>query len=188
MAAEDLIAFLEAVDAELAHHTTPGETLDLHLFGRSALILAYGVRLMTKDVDVVEVGESPLLETAARVFRRGGPEHERRGFYLEFLSPGFPPVSPGFPERSVDLPGAWRVLRPRLPEIHDLIVSKLKRFHAGDREDVRILCDTGEVDEAILRGRFDSAYLWADQDDLKYLGARAHLEAVAGYLDGRSLL
>jgi hypothetical protein len=185
MAAEEVLAFLGAVDAELAGHAGPGETLDLHLLGRSALILAYGLRLMTKDVDVVETARSPLLEVAAHIFRKGGPEHQGHGFYLEFVSSGFPPLPAGFQERCVDMPGPWRVIRPKLPEIHDLIVSKLRRFHAGDREDIQILCDTGDVDEVTLRERFELAYTFSDRDDPKVMAAQAHLEAVVEYLDGQ---
>lgn len=184
MAAEEVLAFLGAVDAELAGHAGPGETLDLPLLGRSALILAYGLRLMTKDVDVVETARSPLLEIAAQVFRKGGPEHRGRGFYLEFVSSGFPPLPAGFQKRCVDMPGPWRVIRPKLPEIHDLIVSKLRRFHAGDREDIQILCDTGAVDEVTLRERFDLAYMFEDGDDPKVVAAQAHLEEVVEYLNG----
>ena len=53
MDGEPILAFLEAVDEELARHAAERETLDLDLLGRSALILGYGLRLMTKDVDVV---------------------------------------------------------------------------------------------------------------------------------------
>jgi len=73
VAAEDLFAFLEAVGAELARHAVGSETLDLHLLGRSALILGYGVRLMTKDVDVVDIAGSRLLAIAVQVFGKGGP-------------------------------------------------------------------------------------------------------------------
>jgi hypothetical protein len=60
VALDDLFVFLSAVDDELRRHAAGGETLDLHLIGRSALILGYGLRLMTKDVDVVEVSPSRL--------------------------------------------------------------------------------------------------------------------------------
>jgi putative addiction module component (TIGR02574 family) len=43
--------FLDAIDVALARHALPGETLELHLPGRSAMILGYELTLMTKDVD-----------------------------------------------------------------------------------------------------------------------------------------
>ena len=77
------------------------------------------------------------------------------------------------------------MIRPKRPEAHDLVVTKLKRFHAGDREDVRILCDTGQVDEVRLRERFDLAYAFSDRDDPRVVVAEAHLGVVADYLAGR---
>lgn len=71
MAADEVLVFLGAVDTELARHASEGETLDLHLIGRAALILGYGLRLMTKDVDVVEVEGSRLLGVAVAVFKKG---------------------------------------------------------------------------------------------------------------------
>jgi hypothetical protein len=72
-----------------------------------------------------------------------------------------------------------------LPDVHDLIVSKLRRYHAGDREDVQILCDTGKVAVATLRDRFDRAFAFCDMDDPREVKARASLEAVIDYLEGR---
>lgn len=184
MGAEEVLAFLGAVDAELARHAGPGETLDLHLLGRSALILAYGLGLMTKDVDVVDAAGSRLLAIAVGVFGKGGPGHRGHGFYLETVSSGLPPLPVGYQKRCVDLPGPWRVIRPKRPEVHDLIVTKLRRYHAGDRQDIQILCDTGEVDEDELRARFDMACLFEEQDDPKVVRALANLGAVVDYLRG----
>jgi hypothetical protein len=185
VAVDELVAFLGAVDAELVRHAGAGETLDLHLLGRSALILGYGVRLMTRDVDVVDAAGSRLLGVAVRVFGKGGPGHRGHGFYLEAVSSGLPPLPIGFQGRCVAVPGPWRVIRPRRPEASDLVVTKLRRFHAGDREDVVILCDTGEVDEETLRERFDLAYAFSDRGDPGVERAVAHPEAVVDYLTGR---
>lgn len=185
MAAEEILAFLEAIDAELTDHADAGVALDLHLIGRSALILGYGLRLATKDVDIVEVGPSPLLEAALAAFGRGGGSRAAGGFYLESVSSGFPPMPAGFDRRGVAVAGPWRVIRPRRAEAHDLVVSKLRRYHAGDREDVGILCDTGEILAATLVERFESAYAFSDRDDPRVEGAAASLAAVLEYLAGR---
>jgi hypothetical protein len=127
MAAEEILAFLGAIDTELAQHAGEGETLDLYLIGRSALILGYGVRLMTKDVDVVEVEPSRLLTVAIEMFKKGGLGHTGHGLYLEAVSSGLPPIPIGSQERCVEVAGPWRVIRPKRPEPHDLVVTKLKR-------------------------------------------------------------
>ena len=75
--------------------------------------------------------------------------------------------------------------RPRRPEAHDLVVTKLKRFHAGDREDVQILCDTGEVGVGTLRERFELAHAFSDMDDPIVVAALDNLGIVVEYLEGR---
>lgn len=121
---------------------------------------------------------------ALAVFGKNTTGAERYGFYLEAVSSGLPPLPGGYQGRCADIPGSWKVIRPKTPEIHDLVVTKLKRFHAKDREDVQILCDTGEVEEETLRNRFDSAYMWDDQDDPKTIAASTNLESVLDYLRG----
>ena len=38
----EIVRFLEAIDAELVPYAGPGERMDLYLLGRSALIVRYG--------------------------------------------------------------------------------------------------------------------------------------------------
>jgi hypothetical protein len=86
---------------------------------------------MTKDVDVVHVAGSRLLGIAERLFGRDGPARPEWGFYLESVPGGLPPLPIGFERRTVDVPGSWRVIRPKRPEAHDLIVTKLKAVPPG---------------------------------------------------------
>ncbi|HWE37780.1 MAG TPA: DUF6036 family nucleotidyltransferase [Isosphaeraceae bacterium] len=187
MADDPILDFLKAVDDELARHAEEGERLDLHLLGRSALILGYSARLMTKDVDVVEVAGSRLLGIAVRVFGKGGPGHRAWGFYLETVSSGLPPLPLGYQSRCIDVPGPWSVIRPKRPEAHDLVISKLRRFHLGDREDVQILCDAGDLSPATLRERIDLAFAFhADEDeDPHRKKAYSNLRIVIAYLEGK---
>src|SRR5262249_49245234 len=134
----ELLRFLRAIDAELVGHAKGGKTLDLHLLGRSALILGYGLNLMTKDVDIVYVHDSPLQTIAEEPSGKAPPAARRFGFYLESVSSGLPPLPAGYQARSVEIEGPWVVIRPKRLEANDLAVTKLKRFHARDREDVRI--------------------------------------------------
>jgi hypothetical protein len=183
---ENLMAFLAEIDAELVRHAKEGETLELYLVGRSAMILGFGLAaLQTKDVDVIEVKTSHLLTVVSEVFKKDSERSIGYGFYLETLSSGFPPMPAGFEKRCKDVPGPWRVLRLRYPEAHDLIVSKLKRFHSGDREDVQFLCDNENIQEQELRLRFDFAHVFSDRDDPKVEGATENLESVVKYLNGQ---
>jgi Nucleotidyltransferase of unknown function (DUF6036) len=187
MVDEEIISFLLVIDEELARYAAEGETLDLHLLGRSALVLGFGVRLMTKDVDVVYDHGSTLLDRAMETFGKGTAEAARRGFYLEAVSSGLPPLPIGYRGRCIAIPGPWRVLRPGRPEIHDLAATKLSRFHARDREDLRILCDTGELGVDRLREVVDLAFAFAadEDEDPKRRAAYGNLGLVVDYLEGR---
>ena len=89
---------------------------------------------------------------------------------------------------SVELPGSWKVLRPRQLDAHDLAVTKLKRFHAGDREDLRILCDSGDLTRAGLERALDSAYPFGmdEDEDPGCKRTNENLRKVIDYLEGRS--
>ena len=165
MGRDEILAFLEAIDVELVEHAGEGERLDLYLIGRSALIFRYGLNLATKDVNIVHFHGSKLELKAVELFGKGTRNAARLGFYLEPVPPGLPPIPGGYCHRSEEIPGRWRVLRPRQPELHDLAATKLKRFHAGDREDLQILCDSGELGADRLREMLESAFTWAEEED-----------------------
>jgi len=184
-----VLEFLEALDAELAKHAREGERLDLYLLGRAALIVRYGLGLATKDVDVVAPTQTPELEEKAfALFGKGTPNALQWGLYLEGVPPGLPPVPGGFQKRAVELPGNWKVLRPKQPDPHDLAVSKLKRFHAGDREDLRILCDAGDLTPEGLQRALGQAYQFSmdEEEDPGYKRSLENFRKVIDYLNGTS--
>jgi Nucleotidyltransferase of unknown function (DUF6036) len=181
----EIMNFLKAIDHELAHHAAEGERLDFFLIGRSALILRFGLELATIDVDIVHVHGSELERKAIELFGRGTANSHRLGLYLEPVPQGLPPIPGGYFRQSVDIPGDWQVIRPKQPEPHDLAVTKLRRFHAKDRQDIQILCDSGELDSDRLTQALDSAFAWAEKDDPDRDRAVANLKRVIEYLEGR---
>ncbi len=187
MRSHEILDYLHAIDEELAHHAKEGETLELHLLGRSALILGFGLNLMTKDIDILYVHGSELQSKAEELFGKGSRGAVRWEFYLEPVSSGLPPIPSGYCARSTDIAGPWKVLRPKQPEIHDLAATKLKRFHAKDREDLRILCDTGQMTPEALRKALDSAFAFSadEQEDPGRKRAFENLETVIEYLEGK---
>lgn len=184
MVVKDVRKFLDAIDVELARHAGPGETLELYLLGGSALILGYHRDRATVDVDVVHDHDSRLLDIAVERFGRNSPKRLAGDFYLETVSSGLPPVPAGYQKRCVDVPGSWEILRPKYPEPHDLIVTKLRRFNARDREDVAFLCDTVEIEADTLQSRFDAAHQFSDPDDPHVITASENLRRVLDYLEG----
>lgn len=184
MGRDEILRFLEAIDAELVDHAKEGERLDLYLIGRSALIFRYGLNIGTKDVDIVQTHGSHLEVKAAELFGKGTKNAERFGFYLELVPEGLPPIPGTYRHRSEPIPGQWNVLRPMQPDPHDLAVTKLRRFHARDRQDLEVLCNEG-LDAETLNTAFESAFMWAEKEDPdKELAAR-NLARVIDYLEGR---
>jgi hypothetical protein len=186
MGRDEVLAFLEAIDAELLRHAREGQTVDLYLIGRSALIVRFGLDLATRDVDIVHFHGSELERIAVELFGKGTTNAERLGFYLEPVPQGLPPIPGGYCHRSEDLLGRWRVIRPKYPEPHDLAVTKLKRFHAKDRQDLQILCDSGELEADRLRQGLESAFAWAAKDDPDREIAARNLARVIDYLEGKT--
>ncbi|HYT88689.1 MAG TPA: DUF6036 family nucleotidyltransferase [Gemmataceae bacterium] len=185
----EIVRFLEAIDEELAKHARKGERLDLYLVGRAALILRYGLALATKDVDLVTRGDVPALQARAfELFGKGAANAKKWGLYLEGVPEGLPPVPGSYRRLSVELPGDWKVLRPKQLDPHDLAVTKLRRFHAGDREDLRILCDSGDLTRKGLERALDSAYPFGmdEEEDPDCKRVNDHFRRVIDYLEGRS--
>jgi hypothetical protein len=153
------------------------------------LILRYGLTLATKDVDVVGRMGSPELEKRALALFGPGTAHAARwGLYLQTVEQGLPPIPQGYCQRCQDIPGNWLILRPKQPELHDLAVTKLKRFHAGDREDLRIMCDAGDLTVAGLQHALDLAFFFSldDDEDPSRRRAYGNLDKVIAYLNGSS--
>ena len=180
--------FLHAIDDELAKRAKQGERLDWYLLGRSTLILRFGVALSTKDVDLVTGADTPELQRIAfDLFGQGTAGAKQWGLYLEGVPMGLPPVPGSYRNLSVELPGDWKVLRPRLLEVHDLAVTKLKRFHAGDREDLQILCSSGTITAAGLQRSLDSAFPFGmdEDEDPSCKKVNQNFRKVIDYLEGR---
>ena len=57
----------------------------------------------------------------------------------------------------------------RVLELHDLILSKLKRFAGKDRDDIRGLCEREEFNIDTLRARYRNARQMFDFDEQEKL-------------------
>ncbi len=73
-------------------------------------------------------------------------------------------------------------------EANDLAASKLKRYAAKDRDDLRHLCDNGFLQAEKLKRSLEGAFLWETEEsgDLDRERAFANLEKVLAYLEGNS--
>jgi hypothetical protein len=184
----DVRQFLVELDTALAAEFPASTHLDLHLVGRSALILRYGVPVATADFDVLDTTDRALLDRALALFGRGTPAAERAGLFLERVPQGLPPVPNRFKPRCTLVPGNWSVVRPWFLEPNDYAATKLNRFAQKDREDLQYLCDHGLIEPVELRRSLESAFLWTAEKDGDPIRDRAfeNLARVIAYLDGRA--
>src|SRR4051812_26538760 len=153
---ERILQFLDAIDAVLTSQAAQEQRLDLYVIGKAAVILFYGgeqTGAMTSDVDVVQISYPPayLLSLALERFGKGTPAAKEHDLYLESVLDGIPPLAAGFRKRCTRMAGDWKVLVVWQPEANDLAASKLERYAAKDRDDLRHLCDQGVLQAEKLR-------------------------------------
>jgi hypothetical protein len=164
-ASQDLIGFLKKIDAQVPR---TGKTL-LYVGGGAALLLAYDGPLATEDVDFIGAKER-LLKKLHQWAGKGSDIHRETGYYLDIVPPGKFPQDWGWKGRTkpVQLPGVWH-LEIKVLELHDLILSKLKRFAGKDQEDIKWLCDHPEFNVETLRSRYCNARAVYDYDEREKL-------------------
>lgn len=100
-----------------------------------------------------------------REFGRGTNRAKQLGLYLEVVPEGLPPVPGGYEKRAKRIQGPWTVLKVFHLDLHDLAATKLRRFAAKDREDIRQLCDLGHLDPNVLEEILEKAFRWSLDKD-----------------------
>jgi hypothetical protein len=161
----DLLALLKRLD----EHLTPGQTAELYLGGGAAILLAYNGKLATVDVDFIGE-ESGLLLELSQFAAKGSETHRLTKLYLDIVPPGMFPADLGWRNRTIPVsPPELHRLKIRVLEIHDLVISKLKRFAGKDRQDIRGLCGRPELNVQTLRARYREARLLSDYDERERL-------------------
>lgn len=151
-------AFFQEIDR--AWPERPAEKIELRLLGSTALMLQTDYARGTKDGDVLDTA---ILtgETKERLLAMAGKKtmlHARHLIYLDIVENGLPflPRPPQWhplPELNASL----RTFEISVLDVVDVVVSKLKRFHADDQSDVGAMIDRDLVTHARLVSRFRSA-------------------------------
>lgn len=178
-------AFLVAVDEHLRQTLCSKEKIDLYQIGGSAVIMNYGMQRTTKDFDVIINTPTPIWDDLTQAFGKESTYAQQNEFYLEVVISSLPNVPEGYRQRCVEVPGNWEYLRLWKLEVHDFIVTKLRRFNSQDRKDISYICDREPIKTQTLRDRLDSAFGWYYKDDAYQEGPRKNLERVIEYLDGK---
>jgi hypothetical protein len=118
----------------------------LRIIGSSALMLQTDYERGTKDSDVLETNDltagikKRLLDLAGA----GTPLHEKHRLYIEFVSSGIPFLPQvALYHPVVALNAALSHFDLEVLDVVDVVVAKLKRFHASDRDDVDAMVKKG---------------------------------------------
>jgi hypothetical protein len=157
------MAMIDDFFAELDRSWIPApatEKIRLPVIGAMALLLQTDYERGTKDSDVLETKEivpdvrRQLLSLAGK----GSRLHLRHKIFLEIVSPGIPllPQQPRwFPITGLNS----RLVHFQIDALSmvDVIVSKLRRFHANDRHDIQAMVELGLVQHDDFIARFRSA-------------------------------
>jgi hypothetical protein len=136
------------------------ETVDLHVIGATALMLQTDFERGTKDSDVLETYRM-MAEAKARLIDLAGQGttlHARHRLYIDLVPNGLPflPSVPRFHPHDALNP-QLRHFRVYLLDVVDVVVSKLKRFHANDQSDVAAMIRRELVSHDRLVERFRAA-------------------------------
>ena len=151
-------AFFEEID-----RVWPGQRavkIQLRLLGATALMLQTNYARGTKDGDILETtaitGE--IKERLLAVAGEGTPLHVRHRIYLDIVPNGLPflPSRPLW-NPLVELNASLQTFEIEVLDIVDVVVSKLKRFHANDKSDVMAMIDRELITHARLLSRFRAA-------------------------------
>ena len=181
-----ILAFLSDMDESLTADAG-GEVMEVYHIGRSALLLQYGYGATTEDIDILRPqGSQRLVEKAQELFGKGTAKARSHGLYLELVDEALPPVPANYHKRATRVEGGWKVLQVYRLDPHDLAATKLRRFYPRDREDIRMLCDEGVLDEVKLEAVLEEAYRWTtdkDGDDYRDKTFK-NLRTVQAYLRG----
>ena len=162
----DLRDFIVLLDVHLAARNLSSV---LYLSGGAAVVLCYGGAEKTKDVDAVGPKDAAL-EALEAFAGRNSEVHRKTGLYFECVPPLYAAAG-GIPgalaERAaaVELGIELKAIELRALEIHDLIVSKIRRLGAKDREDIRLLTQHPDFDADTLIDRYAQAREWTRMDE-----------------------
>jgi hypothetical protein len=100
----------------------------------------------------------------------GSDIHRETDYYLDIVAPGLFPQEWGWRGRAVSVDSLeLQHIELKVLELHDLILSKLKRFAGKDQDDIKGLCDLEDFNIDTLRSRYRSARQFYDFDQQEKL-------------------
>jgi hypothetical protein len=168
-------------DLDRAWTPTASSKIPLRIIGSTALMLQASYERGTKDSDVLETVDldADIRARLEATGGRGSKLHVRHKLYVDIVSGGLPFLAHS--PRWLDVPdlnGDIANFHLQVLHIVDVVVSKLKRFHPYDLQDIDAMVERGLVDHGLLIERFrdavDGYLLDARAEDLPKYVANLH--------------
>jgi hypothetical protein len=133
---DSLLGYLAVLDRRLID---TGKSTRLYLSGGAAVVLAYGSTERTKDVDAFVAERNEVLDELQVWAGKNTVIAKREGYFFEVVPPIYP-LAPGMFDRALPIEGLnLQAITPFSIELHDIIITKLGRYHAKDRSDIELL-------------------------------------------------
>jgi len=123
----------------------------------------HGASRSTGDLDLIE-SNSQVVEELQKIAGEGSELHKKHKLYVEYVGVVTMPLE--FSSRLTPLPLTLEKLTIFVPEVYDLILSKLERNGPKDQADVEFLARKYALSYNILRKRFD--------DELDFIANRRY--------------
>ena len=140
-------SFLSEIDESLT------EQVDLHCIGGFPLTEFYGIPRGTMDIDFLTVVPSSCRQLLNDIAGLGSPLSKKHRAYLQGVGVADHPED--YDTRLTELPGSFRHLRLWMADPYDLLLSKLTRNSAKDREDVKAVAAKLELSFSVIEERFE---------------------------------
>jgi len=153
---EPWLSFLRAIDEFLT------EAHQFHCLGGFVVTQLYGSKRTTSDVDFLTLVQSndALIEFAGF----GSHLYQKHKLYLDPV--GVAMVPDNYDDRLTEMyPGCFERIRLFGMDPYDIILSKLERNIARDRDDVEYLARTLDLDLLVLRTRYEEELRYQVKND-----------------------
>lgn len=138
--------FLSDIDQHLA------APVQITCIGGFALTEVHGAPRTTGDLDLIE-SSSKAIEELQSIAGKGSALHKKHKLYVEYVGVVTMPIE--YESRLTPLPLSLEKLTLFVPEVYDLILSKLERNSPKDQADIEFLARKYNLSYAALHKRFD---------------------------------
>jgi hypothetical protein len=129
------------------------EPIELHCIGGFAVVVGYGLLRATNDLDYTTLIPFNRINDLQRIAGEGSTLAKKHHVHVQ--RPAIEAMPEDYAERLTELfPGRFKNLRLFVPDPYDLVLSKLGRNIARDRQDVEYLAKSQHLDPEVARERY----------------------------------